>query len=58
MKKLADGLIIAALISAVVWIICRMSGCLLPIAGISPKGLYHFTVVLLLFSIAFSLKGK
>ena len=57
MKKLATPLMVLAAISALVWIICRLTGSLLP-ASISVKGLYHFVVVCLLFAIAISIREQ
>ena len=58
MKNLANGLIIVAAIAAVVWVICRFTGSLIPVVGASVKGAFQFVVVVLLFAIAISLQEK
>lgn len=56
MKNLPNTLIMLAAAAAVLWVIVRLTGITVPIIGAGAKGVFQFVVVLLLFSIALSVK--
>lgn len=56
MKNLPNTLIVLAAVSAVLWVIVRLTGITVPVIGAGAKGVFQFVVVLLLFAIGLSVK--